>query len=442
MISTLEVFKAFIHDLEAWDMYITGRAGTGKTTDCGTIVQWCLDNNIEHVVCAYTHKACKVLRTKLPGGANVVTLHSYLNKRPTLNTQATTRKQLHGNVQMSAPEKAKLIIIDEYSMIGERDYADIRALQDEDYDGNAEVKVLWLGDPYQLPPVGDAQAVIPEGTYQVLLTEIKRQASDNPLGTPLAQLVSYIEGKPAEPLVSSDNLVRGLDLAEAYVKDPTESKVILCYTNEMVQKLNSEIANKAAPEEGDMLFCPHTQQMLKFLRVLPKHIVDYIDLAFGERLPLNTKYRALEHLLKTDYYDFIEVEDEEGNIMVYATVFGHYSYKSLRDSLSHLATKSNQDIQTEFGRNMQPAAWAKLNDKHPLARARAKAWRDFLSFNDCVVCVDFPYAMTVHKSQGSTFDHVYVDTKDIGKLADSNWQMYLKLMYVAFSRAAKKVFTN
>lgn len=440
MSNALQVFKQFTADKEAWDMYITGRAGTGKTTDCGAIVQYCLDNNIEHVVCAFTHKACGILRTKLPKGAKVVTLHSYLNKRPVLNQQATTVKTLQSNKQMSAPEAVKLIIIDEYSMIGERDYADIRALQDEDYDGNAEVKVLWLGDPYQLPPVGDVQSVQPDGDYQVMLTEIKRQAKDNPLAEPIAQLVSFIEGKQPEPLIVSANFVRGKDLAEAYLECDSQDKVILCYTNNNVQNLNATIANRIEPKQGDRLFCPSTQAYVQYLRKLPKSSVDFVNLAYGETLALNTKYRTLEYLLKSNY-DFCEVEDEDGNILVYAYVFGHYDYKKRRDDLSVIATAANNAI-TSAHRSVSPSGWAKANDKEPLARARAKAWRDFLSFNDCVVCLDFPYAMTVHKSQGSTYDYVFVDTQDIGQLANTNWLLYLKLMYVAVSRAAKQVVTN
>lgn len=442
MFDSLKVFDKFIHDPEAWDMYITGRAGTGKTTDCGMIVEYCLQHNIEHVICAFTHKACRVLKSKLPAGANIVTLHKYLNKRPTLNTQATRRAQLHSNQQMSQPDQVKLIIIDEYSMVGERDYADIRALQDEDYDGNAEVKVLWLGDPYQLPPVGDAQAVKPEGNYQVVLKEIKRQATDNPLAEPIAALVSYIEGESPKALLANSNFVRGVDLAFEYAACVSDNKVLLCYTNKAVQDYNWTIAGKSAPTKGDKLWSPDLQQFVTFERILPRSSVDYVDLAFGERLVLNTKYRTLEYLLKSELYDFCEVIDEDGNIMVYAFSFGHYTYKTIRDTLSEAATKSNKDIQLQVGQSYQPAAWAKANDKHPLARARAKAWRDFLSFNDCVICLDFPHAMTVHKSQGSTFDYVFVDTQDIGQLANTNWQMYLKLMYVALSRAAKKVYTN
>ena len=77
-----------------------------------------------------------------------------------------------------------------------------------------------------------------------------------------------------------------------------------------------------------------------------------------------------------------------------------------------------------------------------MARQRAKAWRDHLTFNDLVLCIDFPYAMTVHKSQGSTYDEVYIDSDDLYKCAENNFSLYLKLLYVAISRAKHDVFMS
>jgi hypothetical protein len=86
--------------------------------------------------------------------------------------------------------------------------------------------------------------------------------------------------------------------------------------------------------------------------------------------------------------------------------------------------------------------WASLNSHTKLARARAKAWRDYLTFKEYVICLDFPHAMTVHKSQGSTYNTVYLDSDDLYLCATRNFNLYLKLMYVAISRASNKVYTN
>lgn len=44
------MFKAFMKDEDALDMYVTGAAGTGKTTQCRKDVQYCIDNKIPYVV--------------------------------------------------------------------------------------------------------------------------------------------------------------------------------------------------------------------------------------------------------------------------------------------------------------------------------------------------------------------------------------------------------
>lgn len=439
----LEMFKKFIADPQEWDMYLSGGAGTGKTTLCREFVQHCMDINYQVVVCAYTHKAKSILIEKLPTGAIVTTLHSYLKKAPTVNQNATSRAHLVTAKQMASPEKVKLLIVDEYSMIGEKDYADLRALQDEDYDGNAEVKILWVGDPYQLPPVQDSQAVMPSGPYRYRLKVQKRRGKDNPLSAPIEALISYIEGEDPAPLVANEAFIRGANIAQAYANDPEPDKVMLCYTNKAVQDMNEQAEGKVHPIPGDTLFSPTNQHRYTLIEPVLRSEVDEIRLAFGEPLQLGSKYRTLEYLVKNPHVSFGLFEDEDGEECVLAYIFGHYSYKMIKDSFSREAAESNAAIEKEF-KGVKAAAWAKNrdNEKHALARRRSKAWRDFLTFDECVFCLDFSHAMTVHKSQGSTYKHVYVDTQDLGQLVNTNWNMYLRLMYVALSRASVKVITN
>lgn len=441
--SALDMFKRFLADDSAWDMYLSGAAGTGKTTLCRDFIAHCGDIGYPVIVCAYTHKAKGILQSKLPPGTAVTTLHSFLKKAPTVNHNATSQAHLVTAKQMAEPEKIKLLVVDEYSMIGEKDYADLRALQDEDYDGKAEVKILWIGDPYQLPPVQDQQAVMPSGSYRYKLTVQKRRGKGNPLSEPIASVISYIEGEQPAPLPGNECFIRGADIAKAYAEDPEPDKVMLCYTNKAVQDNNERAEGKVFPAVGDTLFSPTNQHRYTLIEHVPRNEVHEIVLAFGEPLPLNSKYKTLEYLLKNTHVSFSLFEDEDGDQVVLAYVFGHYSYKQLRDSYTRAAAEANAAIEKEF-KGVKAAAWAKAreNEKHPLARARSKAWRDFLTFDDCVFCLDFSHAMTVHKSQGSTYKHVYVDTQDLSQLANTNFNMYLRLMYVALSRASVKVVTN
>ena len=432
----MQTFQKFLKDNKAWDMYITGRAGTGKTTGLAELIAHCQAAELPYVVCAYTHKACGVLRAKLPAGAQVQTLHKFLKKRPGVNTEATRRENVDINLKMGDSEKVHLLFIDEYSMIGEKDFADIGAMQDED-DGKPTLKVIWIGDPYQLPPVRDAQAVRPYGNYQVMLKTIHRQGKDNPLLDTLSTLVSFIEGSKVKALPSSHAFVRGKDLITEYTACTHEDKVLLAYTNRKVQELNFAIAGKEEPDTDDLLFSPTNKQSYKFSDAVANPYCLNSPFDPSKLLDLYDKYKTLDQLKDLPGVQFANVYDEDGEERTFAYVFGHYNYKVIADQLKAAAAASNAAI-----KQPKPAEWCKNNYGHPLERARARAWRQFLAFNEWVMCLDFPHAQTVHKSQGSTYRTVFVDTQDIGLAADMDYSMYLRLMYVAISRASDSVITN
>lgn len=444
MANTLDTFKKFMSDRQAWNMYVTGAAGTGKTTDLAYSVQYCIDNEIPYVVCAFTHKACNILRSKLPANALVTTLHSFLKKRPTINQDATNTN--HVNVSIKIGEQTvipKVVFIDEYSMVGEKDWLDIGSMQDGDYDGIPEMKVVWLGDPHQLPPVGDTSCVEPEGNYQVKLTKIYR--NNNPLQIPLNALISYMHGCPVQPLESVQQYFeRGLDLTTEYCSSNDDS-IILAYTNQKVQELNEDIhkrfTGRIEVESGDKVFSPTTRKEYTFLRWVPREEITYIDMHWTDQLHLDSKYKTLEHLIKQQLCEFAELEDEDGDVVIHAIVFGHYDFKLKTSELQNEAVEVNRDIEDEH-RGFKASGWSRANPTHPMARRRAKAWRDCLSFKDCVICLDYPYAMTVHKSQGSTYKKVYLDMEDISKVASKDLSMYLRLTYVGISRAQEYVGTN
>lgn len=436
----MQTFQKFLKDDKAWDMYITGRAGTGKTTGLAELIEHCHTAKLPYVVCAYTHKACGVLQSKLPQGAMVQTLHKFLKKRPGVNTEATRREAVDTNLKMGDSEKVHLLFIDEYSMIGEKDFADIGAMQDETDDGKPTLKVIWIGDPYQLPPVRDAQAVRPYGKYQVMLKTIHRQGKDNPLLDVLSKLVSFIEGAKPTALESSTAFVRGKCLATAYEECTHEDKVLLAYTNRRVQQLNAEIAGKFAPEEDDQLFSPTNKQSYTFIGLADKPVCISSPFEQSKLLDHYDKYNTLSVVHDLPGVQFADIANEDGDEITAAFVFGHYDYKVIADQLKSAAAASNAAIQRQTAQ--RPAEWCKANRGHPLERTRAKAWQQFLAFNEWVMCLDFPHAQTVHKSQGSTYKTVFVDTQDIGLAADMDYSMYLRLLYVAISRASDSVITN
>ncbi len=436
MSKTLETFKAFLKDKEVADMYITGVAGTGKTTSLAELLTYCREQNIKAITTAYTHKACGVLRSKLPKGAVVATLHSFLSKRPTINDKALIVAHVDGNTGAGDIEEVNVLFIDEFSMVGEKDFVDISTLQ-FDEEGNVKVKVVYIGDPNQLPPVKDAKAVIPNGDYWIKLTQVHRQANGNQLIDNLLALNDYINGEEPQPLLEHENFIRGVNIVELYKQDK-KNKVMLAYTNAKVEHLNAEAQGRTEPLVGDDLFSPTIRQFYKLVEMDKKS--PGIVTIRGDLLELNSKYKILETLHELEDVSFYTLVDEEGNEEPRAAVFGHANYLEAQQKLANKAVFINKEIANKF--NQDPKDWSKANWSHELARKRAKAWAAYLAFKDCVICLDFIHAMTVHKSQGSTYENVYLDTEDMGKCADKDYIMYLKLLYVAISRASHKVFTN
>ena len=442
----LTTFKGYINDEKAAEMFISGQAGTGKTTSLNSLVQYCIDNNINYTVCAYTHKACGILASKLPEKAVISTLHKFLKKRPTVNEHALDVKHIQNSKQQGTPEEATILFLDEYSMLGEKDYSDIGDRQWLDGTDIPNMKAIYIGDPNQLPPINDQPAIYPSGKYNIKLTKIYRQAGDSELLFPLTQLVKMIEGATPEPLVGGNDFIRGMDIVQLYKHGKvSQDKIMLAYTNKRVEDLNRAIAGKGSPERMDQVFSPTTKHHYTFVkRYLPTDI-DYIDLPFGDDiLEFNTKYRTLEHLLSmvetTQGLRFALLDGDNDEDYLVAYVFGHYVYKCVLEDLGATAVVTNKAITDKH--NIPAKYWAGANKKSVLAKKRAKAWRDYFTFKNCVICLDFPYAMTVHKSQGSTFDTVFLDTEDLGQCAARDYQAYLKLMYVAISRASNKVYTN
>ncbi|MEN5081296.1 AAA family ATPase [Bosea sp. TWI1241] len=139
-----------------------GYAGTGKTTLARHLAEG-VDGPV--VFAAFTGKAALVLRDK--GCAGAQTIHSLIYRSRGVDEESPT----FVINRESAAAKAKLIIIDECSMVDEELGRDLLSFG---------TPVLVLGDPAQLPPVKGG-GFFTEHEPDVMLTEVHRQAADNPI---------------------------------------------------------------------------------------------------------------------------------------------------------------------------------------------------------------------------------------------------------------------
>lgn len=149
-----------------------GYAGTGKTTLAQRIAED-IDGTV--LFAAFTGKAAQVMRNR--GCANARTIHSLIYRpRGEKPEEETGEMQPAFALNRSSEvRRAKLVIIDECSMVDEKLGRDLLSFG---------TPILVLGDPGQLPPVkgGEGGAgFFTEHAPDVMLTEIHRQARENPI---------------------------------------------------------------------------------------------------------------------------------------------------------------------------------------------------------------------------------------------------------------------
>ena len=69
---------------------------------------------------------------------------------------------------------------------------------------------------------------------------------------------------------------------------------------------------------------------------------------------------------------------------------------------------------------------------------RKKKWGQYFDFKNHVLDIRDIYASTVHSAQGSTYNNVYIDLKDL--FICTKKEELARLLYVAVSRAKNNIY--
>lgn len=407
-----DLIKDFLLQDEELEAFMTGPAGSGKTTELGDIISYLNSVGVTYLVVAYTHQAKDVLVSKLPEGTPVKTLHSWLKKRPGINEHAKHTKAIMISRQFGKPMPLQLLIVDEFSFVGEKDYFDIGALQDEIElpKGVKPLKVFYVGDLNQLSPIDGPPAVMPGGNFWLKLTKIHR--TTNTLSKPLSELVEMIEGdREMAYLEPTEHFNRKVDIDKLYMDIDSGDKIMLAFTNEATQHHNALIQGHDEPLQNDVIYLSN----MKKHKVLDT-VMDHYE---GEMMTINgkidedTKYNPVKYLNQLPYVKYFKFSD--GTVV--PGIFGSNTGKQITKKLGKKLVASNRKGS---------------QDK--------KVFREYKTVNDYVEIMDFFHCLTIHKSQGTEFSHVFLDSEDLKKCFIPLER--LKLMYVALSRAKESVFCN
>jgi len=409
---------------------LSGPAGSGKTTLTASFLKAATSRGLSVAITAPTHKALRVLRETMGHRGSPLlftTLHSLLGLRLSENEDGS-----FSVTPGPAPDLSLYdwIIVDECSLVG----GDLLRSLDL---ARGSARILFVGDPYQLPPVDSIHLETPpvfSRPYPLLsLDRVHRQTGDHPVHLLTRRLLAWRPdaGRPTPP-----SLFRNLpDLVPEDLSDPGkilwipggsreavqwatklgekgENVRILAYTNRRVEHYNALLYQR---EYGliSTPFAPHE-------RILLQETVG-VKTSEGELrlLPAGEELTVLE-IFPERHPDYPEIpahrvylEDETG---------GYFSVLVPDDALGH-----QKSVDTHF-REIRRLKEAGTADRKEIAVLSKKTW----TLKRAFAPLRHGYATTIFKAQGSTFDSVIVDWTDLNRFRED--RAFVRALYVAATR--------
>lgn len=418
---------------------LSGYAGTGKSTLLAKILN---EYRGGIVVSAPTHKAKRIVSsiTKCEGQ----TLQALLGLRPDVQLEAfNPNSPIFNPIAIPKINDYNLCIIDEASMLNQSLFDLIVEKTSKE-----RIKVLFVGDYAQLPPVGELKSPVffnPDIEMHEL-TKIERQSDSNPLSFIYDVLRNNLDELDGGFLRKSINNSKGEGIY--FTLDKFE------FRNLVLEKFNSEEFKK------DINYCKliawRNETVLysnKFIRdkIIGVNIpiIEVGDVIMGYRT-ITTKSQNHNIIENSADYKVIEREelsnnkyDISGYYIIIREDLGNNNYKDERVFIVNTYDEHNthnyaelHDIyrdQAKINKKLWPIYYDFRRDNIIITNVIKHRNGEFRGNNDIIVKdIDYGFAITIHKSQGSTYNHVFCLETDINFnqiVREKN-----KLKYVAFTR--------
>lgn len=390
-------FKKALHFMEETDkhLFITGRAGTGKST----LLEYFRDK---------TEKNIAVLAPTGVAAVNICgqTIHSFFKFGPDI-TPSKVRKEYHNRDRDELYKKLDAIIIDEISMVR----ADLLDCVDQFLRQNAKskkkpfggIQMIFIGDLYQLPPV---------------VTGPEKMAFKTLYESP------YFF---AAHVLQSINL-KLIELKKIYrQKDETFIEILNAIRNKTVKERHLDTLNKKINPK----FNPRKNEFYIYLTPTNK-LADSINNKRLERLPgevFNAQGTIDGQFKKNALPTKLNL-----NLKIGAQVMLVNNDRQGRWINGTVGQVIDFEEDTDY---KNPIVWVRLEngEEEPVLPHTWEMFEFFvdskngkLSSQTTGSFTQYPlrlaWAITIHKSQGKTFEHVILD---IGRGAFTHGQTYVAL---------------
>lgn len=416
-------------------MTLSGYAGTGKTSLMEMIARKGQKQFKPVMFCATTNKAAAVLNDRVSKAGFKA---STLNKVFGINVEVDSSKAYNARNLVNVLKDVDImpgttIIIDEASMINEENYKILNDIAKEH-----RLKIIYVGDEAQLAPVNEDKIskVFRNGEGKVIrLTQVER-TDDNAIlkeatairnGEPLSKISSFNSKGEGVAYISPQHQEAINEVIDKYVKGLKQNPNyfrILAYTNKAVTAYNNQVRellgyDSPIPHVGEPMtgyanwgyewrtksYRFINSESYKVTQVgRPTTVQTRLD--NGTPVVMQAVPITLEDSLgNVDTFNFMDIKNNAQN----------------RQSVMILANEKKRlwnEARRAYGREAKAAVYAKIN-----------AIDSFLFVNDNIEdsshnllqakTIDFGYALTIHKSQGSTFTHVLMDDVDVSRASMS-----------------------
>jgi len=461
---------------------LQGKAGTGKTTIIGHVLRQF--RNLPSVAITLSHKAKHVIRQALrkagDTGTECTTIASFLQMEFNYETGRFVASKSPGGQNLL---NSKIIVVDEASMVNEE------ALELIMVNKHEHCKVIMLGDIGQLPPIRTKENPYYMGRFHLIgnkspvflsaqrsiLTERVRQGEESPI-LPFADLFwhnSQSDNVVRQPASDRTNIITSkgalvfvpaiseimsdiIDMFKIAVQDfqPNMCKVV-CYRNIIRKQINTIVHEALFGDKlygkGEILifndswngefdadkFSFENSEEVQVIESYESR--ETITLAFGSYTKSLTKEEFEEELAmqkkRKDANPFNrepEIKRYQERELVKKFEYRYHVIKVMTsDNVEKLVKVVHADSQREWETDVAACFTFASNG----ANDRKKAYKAAYQLKRSYANLDYGYAITAHRSQGSTYQVVVVNESDIMSVAPTTNREKSEAMYTAITRA-------
>jgi hypothetical protein len=304
----------FLESKKQNKMLLLGPAGSGKTT---VIVNAFNGRPLRVAFCAFTNKATQVLckiadKFSIDFNPDFMTIHKLLALEIRYLDKETEIAFTFDKTKINHLKEYNIIIFDECSTISQELYKYIQeAAEYIKFTHNVELKFIFLGDYWQLPPIGEEKSVVfynaaEEGWPIAKLSKVMRSANETMLNInnnmlalipkfKTGEVKNFVQKYPYN-LVPKDlgNYLSLDELLDKYIEtwyNESSDCVILTYSKSNCQKTNQAIQDRIDINSNRDV--PDKRNTLKF----------YI----GDRCCIDRPIDVFSIVKKKDYYTLNEL---------------------------------------------------------------------------------------------------------------------------------------